>query len=204
MADKLQKELFFDCVKGDTRNMIRQISIHEVEFSNLNFWNYFFHVGFPRGYNTETNMTVGEMVDEIMPYNIEWVDRFTQSYDGVLDECDGYLENPTTLTAHLNCHEVLKIEFHPGDVIFFINEKNIGSIGPHPITRSYPYKKLEQLLNVPKGNLLFLLLLPMARIESDCQDTARQTIECLLHHLFPEYLCNLLAQCIVYGLIPEP
>lgn len=183
--------------------MNRQVAIEEVGFTNKNFWSYYFHVNFPNGYSEKTDMTVGEMVEEIVPINIEWVNSFTQYYDGVLEECDGYLDNPTTLTASLNCGEILKIEFHPGDIIFFVDEREIGCTGPHHITRSYSYKKLEQFLYYPKGDLLFLLLLPMAIVETDYLDIASQTIEYLLHNIFPANSCNSLAQCIVHSLIPD-
>lgn len=181
----------------------RQIKIDEVDFTNQEFWSFYFHVNFPNGYDEETEMTMGEMVEEIIPINIEWVNSFTQYYDGVFDERDGYLDDPTTLKASLNCTEVLKIEFHPGDVIFFIDEKEIGCTGPHHITQSYPYKKLEQLLDDSKGALLFLLLLPMAIVETAYLDTACQTIERLLHNIFPANSCNSLAQCIVHSLMTD-
>lgn len=180
-----------------------QITIDEIDFLNQDFWSFFFYANFPNGYNEETDMSLGEMVEKIIPINIEWVNSFTQYYDGVFDEFDGYLENPTTLIATLNHGEILKIEFHPGDVIFYINEKEIGCTGPHHITQSYPYKKLEQLLSYSKGDLLFLLLFPLSIVDANYLDSTSQTIESLLQNIFPTNSCHSLAQCIAHSLTPD-
>ncbi|MDE7204788.1 MAG: immunity protein 19 [Lachnospiraceae bacterium] len=65
-----------------------------------------------------------------------------------------------------NCYrKILKIEFHPGDILYFINDEQIGSTGPHYELQTIPYEKVEQLLSLKKGRQLFLLLLPLAFVE---------------------------------------
>lgn len=181
--------------------MDRHIGIEQVGFSNIDFWNFYFHVNYPNGYDDDFEMTLGEMVEEILPFNMEWVNIFTQYYDGVLEELDGYLETPTTLIATLNINEVLKIEFHPGDIIFFINEKRIGSTGPHYMTQAITYQKLEKVLTYANGDVLFLLLLPMAIIEELYLENATKTIVQLLQRIFPHDSCTRLANCIMTGFL---
>lgn len=61
-------------------------------------------------------MSLEDMVETIMPINMKWVDDFRQYYEGVLDECDGYLENLVTLTTKninrctdiVDCHATKK------------------------------------------------------------------------------------------------
>ncbi len=43
-----------------------------------------------------------------------WWDNFTKYYDGVLEESDGYVDEPETLICELAPAQTLKIEFHPG------------------------------------------------------------------------------------------
>ena len=67
-------------------------------------------------------------------YTVEtgkWWETFTGYYESVLDESDGYLEEPVTLNEALSQDKILKIEFHPGDILYFINDEEIGSTGPH-------------------------------------------------------------------------
>lgn len=106
-----------------------------------------------------------------------WWERFTGYYDGVLDESDGYLENPTTLEVPLAKDRVLKIEFHPGDILYFINDKLIGSTGSHWKLQTVPYEEMKRLLALENGQQLFLLLLPLAVIKQEDAVSARQEIK---------------------------
>lgn len=99
--------------------------------------------------------------------------------------------------ADLSKNEVLKIEFHPGHTIFFINGKELGCSGFHYRAHNIPYTKIENLLNCTSGEVLFLLLLPMEVIEGNHIESALKTIVFALQHLFPVEICIDVARCIV-------
>lgn len=177
--------------------MDKLFRIEDIGLANIKFWNFYFHKNYGHTYDKESGMTVYEMVEETMLFDEEWVDNFTQYCDGVLEECDGYIENPTTLMAALSENEVLKIEFHPGNTIFFINEKEIGCTGPHYGAHHVPYTEVENLLNCANGEVLFLLLLPIVLIEGKYIENALKTIISVLQHFFPVEICTDVARCIV-------
>lgn len=139
------------------------IFLNQVLFDNTLFWAYFLSVNYPCSLHKETDCTMADFVEKVMPINIEWSDCFTQ-YDknpDVFDESDGYLDHPTTLTTSLGSLGNLKIEFHPGDTIFFLNNNEIGCTGPHWVLSKIPYQTIKNVLELEYGEVLFELLLPI-------------------------------------------
>ena len=77
---------------------------------------------------------------------------FTKWSPDVMDDNDGYVEDPTTV----NINELnLSMEFHPGDTILFFKGNQIGSLGPH---WSLPYFDETTLNNIRNSKYLDLLL----------------------------------------------
>ena len=147
------------------------------------------------------DISVSELMYELCTEEIgSWWERFTGYYAGVLDESDGYLEEPTTLEVLLAKDRVLKIEFHPGDILYFINDELIGSTGPHWKLQTVPYEEVKRLLALENGSQLFLLLLPLAVIKQEDAGSARQEIREQMRNYFAEELCENVAGCIVAGL----
>ena len=101
------------------------ISLHEIDFSNRDFWVSFMATSFPTALEEETDMSLTELMTENEVCNTSWWDSFTKYYDGLLEKSDGYVDNPETLICELAPTQTLKIEFHPGDTIYFINDKQI-------------------------------------------------------------------------------
>ena len=94
-----------------------------------------------------------------------WVNEFTGYYDGVMDENDGCLDNPNFFKTEIRKDLTFKIEFHPGDTLYFINDINIGSTGPHWMLYCFKWCELLKLINGSNNEeLLFWLLLPMVGI----------------------------------------
>jgi len=80
--------------------------------------------------------------------------------DYSLDEID----NPNAIIVPLNNHNELCIEFHPGDVIFFMNDKKIGCTGPDYSIRVIPIDEyIELTRDLCYENKLFLL--PMVEVK---------------------------------------
>ena len=142
----------------------RMVSLEEIDFPNARFWAYFLSTSYPNALLEKTDQPMYDLVGQVLPVDVQWTDAFTQYYDGVIEERDGYLDAPTTLEAPLDGGDTLKIEFHPGDTLFFLSDTELGSTGPHHRTGTLPYPRLKPLLSLPKGALLFQLLLPMARV----------------------------------------
>lgn len=176
-------------------------TFHIEDIDNLNFWTSYFGCSYPNSYDEEEDTSVSELMYELYTEEIEsWWNKFTGYYDGVMDESDGYLDDPTTLEALLMSDKVLKIEFHPGDIFYFVNEKQIGSTGPHWMLQTVSYEDVKQLLTLENGRQLFLLLLPLAVIKQEEITTARKEIEAQMRNYFPENLCERVSGCIVTGL----
>jgi hypothetical protein len=176
------------------------ISLYEIDFSNLNFWTGFITTSFPTALDEETDMSLTELMTENGMCDTSWWDNFTKYYDGVLEESDGYVDEPETIICELVPTQILKIEFHPGDTVYYINDKQIACTGGHYNIQVIPFKKL---LNSIKDKQTFLLLLPLAVIDSPNKDEATQIISNILQGIFDKHLCSQYANCIVNGLISE-
>lgn len=95
------------------------------------------------------------------------------------------------------------IKFHPGDIVYFLNDKQIGCTGPHWRLQILSYKKVEQLLSEENGKILFFLLLPLVLLEKAEVLLAKNKIRMLLPHYFPQAYCDQLAACIICGIKEE-
>lgn len=176
------------------------ISLHEIGFSNRNFWVGYMATSFPTALEEETDMSLTELMVENGMCDTSWWDNFTKYYDGVLEESDGYVDEPETLICELAPTQTLKIEFHPGDTVYSINDKQIACTGGHYDIQVIPFK---ELLNTIKDRQIFLLLLPLAVIDNQNKDEATQIISNVLQGIFDKRLCGQYANCIVNGLMSE-
>ncbi len=110
--------------------MRKYIEYKEIENSQ-NFWKYFVATSFPESLVEEKEMTIIEIMMESGNFpEEEWVYEFTQSYDGVFEESDGYIDTPTSIKVEYAKNRNLVIEFQPGDSVYFINEEIFGATGP--------------------------------------------------------------------------
>lgn len=161
-----------------------QYGIKDISFDNHYFWFYFLETAFPNGYNEERDVSVGEIIEKIFNIDINkatnWINNFTGYYEGVMDESDGYLENPNLLTIKLAQGIALNIEFHPGDTIYYFNSMQIGCTGPHWQLYCLTWKELIEISNKAKESAyLFLLLLPITAItkEDNKEEVSKLIIE---------------------------
>lgn len=176
------------------------ISLHEIDFSNRDFWVGFMATSFPTALEEETDMSLTDLMIDDGMWNTSWWDNFTKYYDGVLEESDGYLDEPETLICELTPVQTLKIEFHPADTVYYINDKQIASTGGHYKIQVIPFKNL---LNFLENRQTFLLLLPIAVIDNSDISEAIPVIANALQKIFDKCLCSRYAECIVNGLIAE-
>ena len=68
------------------------ISLHEIDFSNRDFWVGYMATSFPTAWEEETDMSLTELMIENGMCDTGWWDNFTKYYDGVLEESDGYID----------------------------------------------------------------------------------------------------------------
>ena len=93
----------------------------------------------------EKDVSVSDFMKEICTEESRrWWDAFTGYYDGILEESDGYLDEPTTLETSLSQERMLKIQFHPGNTLYYINGEKIGSTGPHWELQTFLMRKSDR------------------------------------------------------------
>lgn len=180
------------------------ISLDDLQFNNKEFWTSFIMVSFPTSLDKDTDMSLSELVEENETINADdWWSEFTKYYDGVFEENDGYIDEPETLIYNLTDTQTLKIEFHPGDIVYYINDRQIACTGPEYNIQIFPFRDLLSYMKLRKDNRIFLLLLPLTVISKQDAKYATKIIAKALSDIFNKRLCNLFAKCIVYGLIEE-
>lgn len=180
-----------------------KIDISTLRFHNKNFWIGFFCSAYLNTADEETDSSIYDILDEAGIVNkeaINWWEEFCGYYEGVLDETDGYLEEPAALEVSISSMETLKIEFHPGDIIYYLNNEEIASLGPHFRLQVMPYKKIEEISKKKCGKELYFLLLPIAKLEKKYLLSANDKIMEFLPCLFPLNICEDITRCILNGL----
>lgn len=181
------------------------VSLDDLRFENRKFWTGFIVTSFPTSLDEETDMTLSELIEEneMIDTDINWWSEFTKYYDGVFEETDGYVDNPEMLICKLTDTQTLKIEFHPSDTIFYINDSKIACTGGEYNIQIFPFTDLLKYIESRKDNRLFLLLLPLVVIGEKDIVCAIEIISSALQEVFDKSLCNQFAKCIVNGLIED-
>ncbi len=175
------------------------LTISDLNNLKLQFWSMFFSKCYPNGYYEEKDIELSEYIRTKYNLSIDWVDEFTKYYDGVFDDNDGYVNNPRKLRVELNGENLLEIEFHPGDTVFYINGENIGCTGPHFYIHKISWKNMldlvQKLRNVEE---VFFLLLPMVYVEENEINEVLNSISCNLHKLpFELEDYEIIKKCII-------
>ena len=180
------------------------LGIHDVDFADKCFWRCFFRAEWGSAYDKATDTSAGEWMDERCPLSEDECNRwhtFTGYSEDIFDSSDGYAENPSAFEAELDGGKRFRIEFHPGDTVYFIDGQEIGCTGPHGRKLSaIPYREAAKWLGRENGEPMFLLLLPMVRLEPKDAADAEQTVALLLEHIFDRDICAFLAGCIADSL----
>ena len=178
-----------------------EIFLKDLNFQNKDFWAYQIATQYSMGCE-EYDTDMSEIMSELLDVNIQWMDDFTQFYDGVFEDNDGYLDNPTFVTLKTSANDIYKIEYHPGDTLYFKNNKKIASTGPHFTSHSLPFNVIEQFLNLENGRVIFLLLLPISTVSDNDKSTAYPLIyQILLSIGIPEDYATKITHCIFEQII---
>jgi len=143
------------------------------------FWIFFFATNFPNALDCKTDRTLTEMIEEKYSVSRDWVNTFTQYDKNMLIINDGYLENPNTFKIQLFSSNVLTIEFHSGDTIYFINDEKLGCTGPHFFIQKISFLHYCELVSLDRWENK-VLLLPMVRISRNEKEMFKKLIYELL------------------------
>lgn len=182
---------------------MRKIINYETIKNEKDFWLMFLMGNFPESLDNETDETLSEIISGLYNYNRQWMDDFTGYYDGIFDECDGYIEEPATLEIELSTGEKLYIEFHPGDTIFFINDVEIGCTGPEYFIHKMDWAGFGSYTHSLSSDRK-MLLVPMLVINEGEKESLREIINDGLNAVKVvkesdyERICNAIVEnCIV-------
>lgn len=179
------------------------LNLNDLYNEREQFWTFFFSKCYPNGYFEEKDIELSEYIREKYNVALKWVDDFTKYYDGVLDEEDGYVENPRKVTIDLAHNNLLKVEFHPGDTIFYLNKDTIGCTGPHFNLHKISWTELKNLLvNTDNKEWKFFFLLPMVFIkQNEIDESLKIIIEYLTKLPFEVEDYEMISKCIIENIL---
>ncbi len=166
------------------------------EINHIKFWIYFLGTAFPTGIS-ENDKSLSEVLDEIYVLDFEWINALTDYTPNILTSSDGYVEHPNKLEVELHLNKKLYIEFHPADIIYYINDKKIGYVGSQyqlePIDWICFEELTETLPDEYKG-----LLLPVVKIENNNVTHAKNIITNWLRKItFQDEICTEVCDIII-------
>ncbi|MDE5557004.1 MAG: immunity protein 19 [Ruminococcus sp.] len=149
--------------------------------NNNSFWIYFLSVNFPNAYDEITDTDISELLDEYN-YDNKWIDEFIQYSEEIFGENDGYVDNPNTIDLNLNGHD-FRIEFHPGDTVYFFDGQEIGCTGGHFILKKIDFQLFSELTYGIEDIRMFLLVMPMVSLNNADIPRARHIVKSALETL---------------------
>jgi hypothetical protein len=99
----------------------------------------FWHGVFASQFSSIAQQLRGDLLEQTLGTSdrdaLTWWNGFTQFYEGVLDEADGYVNAPASLTIALANGVRVKIEYHPGGSFYRLHTAHgselLGETGPH-------------------------------------------------------------------------
>lgn len=162
---------------------MRKINDISVFSTNKQLMLWFIMSSFPESFCAEKDISIMEFVQLNYDIDINIVHNFTEYYDGVFDINDGYVDNPNAIMISLDLNKELYVEFHPGDTLYFLNDKILGSTGPHYQIRKVSF--LSFITFCDKLNLVEkLLLLPMVFFKKEEEAAFLSTIKPIIKHSY--------------------
>lgn len=182
---------------------MKLLTCDDLCFSNEKFWTGFLASSFPMALDEEADVSLTEIIDDNQLADFDWWSDFTGYYDGIFEENDGYTDEPQTFIAQLTPSQKLKIEFHPGDTLYFINDQQIGCTGPHYVLQVFPLAALLEYTKNGTWQEMFLLLLPLVSIRKEDAACAAEIIQNILHNFLQHSFCEQITKLILCGLMEE-
>jgi hypothetical protein len=156
----------------------------------------FWHSVFASQYSSIARQLQGDILEQALGTSdhdaLTWWNGFTQFYEGVLDDTDGYVDDPTSLTITLANGVRVSIEYHPGGAFYRLHADDgselLGETGPHWRLPGLKWAELAAIARAAghtgsaSERQCLLLLLPLVWTEAKAdvdgwQDTIAVAIE---------------------------
>lgn len=179
------------------------LTYNDLNFANKKFWTGFITTSFPTALDEESDLTLTEIIDENDLADYEWWADFTEYYEGILDETDGYSDDPKIFLYNLTPSNQLKVEFHPSETVYFINDKEIACTGAHYHIHVFSFAELLEYAKNKSDYQIFLLLLPLTYIKQEDSENAVKIIKDILSEFFLPSFIEQIANSIAYGLTED-
>lgn len=163
-----------------------EIAMKIVDFKEIKscsyFWLYFLSTAFPLAYDDEGDIDLAEFIYENYDLEIanEWIDEFVQYRENIMQESDGYSEEPTAIVIDTN-GDKYTVQYHPGDTLYFKGDKKIASTGAHYDIHTITYGDFVAINQ--KCGFISVLLLPIVYINEAEENDAFSMIKTFLQKL---------------------
>lgn len=178
----------------------------EAIIGNEFFWLYFISTSFPNALDEEEDISLVDFMyenyDRLSDEECgEWIDDFVQFSEDVMDENDGYIDDPTAVELLLNNNNFI-IEFHPGATIYKFNNKEIGETSGNYKIRTLSWEDFDSFVNGCPDPRIPLLILPVLALEEAVIPKVKEMITAGLNLLeFKKEHINKIADMIICGLL---
>ncbi len=170
---------------------------------NKSFWLYFISTSFPNAMDEESDIALSDFIYDEYGHIIDqdWINKFVQFSEEIMNKNDGYINEPNTLHFNLNAHH-FQIAFHPGDTIYFLDGNEIGCTGSHFQLRTMQFYDFMKTLSGITDKKIPLLLLPMLALEESDISQVRKIVGNGIHSLeFKEEHIDKITDMILSGLL---
>jgi len=181
---------------------IKMVAFDEIR-DNEYFWLYFLSTAFPLAMDVAEDINLNEFIDNNYDCETdasEWVDSFVQYTEEVMDDGDGYVDEPNAISVSVENEEYI-IEYHPGDTLYFQNGKLIASTGPEYEVHVITFEHFRHLTEKIDDFFKAILILPLVYVEQSEEAAAKELVNKLIEEL-PIYSWHrsLIADMIIEGL----
>ena len=163
------------------------IKFEDIKDNNY-FWLYYLSTSFPLAIDAKEDVSLSEYIYEnydCVTSASEWVNSFVQYTDNIIEENDGYVENPTSIIFSVD-NEEYTIQYHPGDTLYLYNGSLIASTGPHYDIHKISFQLLQSITNKIDDVQKALLILPIVYINQFEEEKSKN----LIHKLIVELPIN--------------
>lgn len=131
---------------------------------NKSFWIYFLATNFPNAFDEDSDTDLNDFITDEYEFDEDFINEFTQYSEDVFYTNDGYVDSPNTIEI-IDCR--FKIEFHPGDTVYFLDGVQIGCTGGHFILKTVSTQTFRNLIDSIEDARIPLLILPMLSADTE-------------------------------------
>lgn len=153
--------------------------------NNKYFWLYFLSTAFPLAIDTKEDIGLSDFIYEnydCVSEASDWVDTFVQYNDSIMEENDGYADNPTSIVISLDDEEYI-IQYHPGDTLYLQNGSIIASTGPHFDIHKIGFQLFQSITEKIYDLQKAILILPIVYVKKSEEKSAKELIHKMIQNL---------------------